>query len=221
MPYQASRWRKPFQASVATRSPSVTPSLREALGDAQRAIANLPVIAAMHRPFDGARHDFAAAILDRREIDDLMQQQRPILHQSRASSSSLASRPTRARPKNRRGVKPLRLAWRSARSLATLGGKLPGARCVDSMNARATRGFAAEKALRMADETGESDPLQGLVPIDAAGDAHAHRRRRRPARNRPLGAAMRRADDADRKGGRQPAGSRRAPLCHQGQYFRA
>ena len=54
---------------------------REALRACERAIAQLLVVAAMHRPFDGPRDDLASWMLDRREIDHLVQQQRPILHQ--------------------------------------------------------------------------------------------------------------------------------------------
>ena len=54
----------------------------ELLGDAHRAAANVAIVRAMDRAFDQARHDLAVGMLDGGEIDDLVDQQRPILHQT-------------------------------------------------------------------------------------------------------------------------------------------
>ena len=82
MPYQVSRWRWPFQASVATRSPSLIAVALEPLGDLQGAPANRAIVGAVNRPLDEARDHLAMRMLDRGEVDDFVNEQRPILHQA-------------------------------------------------------------------------------------------------------------------------------------------
>ena len=82
MPYQASRWRQVFQASVATRSPRLDAVALEALRDFQRAAAHCGVIGAVDGAFDRARDDFLGA-MDRGVVDNPVTQQRPVLHQSK------------------------------------------------------------------------------------------------------------------------------------------
>ena len=57
------------------------PVARQALGDAHRARAHIPVVGAMDRALHQPRHHFPIRMLDRGEVDDLVNQQRPFLHQ--------------------------------------------------------------------------------------------------------------------------------------------
>src|SRR3954467_14147547 len=76
--------------------------LFQALGHAERTTPNIRIVRAMHRPFDGARDDLAPAVLDRRMVDDPVQEQRPILHQTphlHSSSCLWAGSLPRRRPR--------------------------------------------------------------------------------------------------------------------------
>ena len=58
------------------------PVALEALGDLERALADVAVVRAVHRPFDRPRSDLPVRELDGGEIDDLVHEQGPILHPS-------------------------------------------------------------------------------------------------------------------------------------------
>jgi hypothetical protein len=63
--------------------------LLEPLRDLEGTLAHLAVIGAVDRALDGARDDLAIAMLSGGVVDDLMAQQRPILHQSKHWASLL------------------------------------------------------------------------------------------------------------------------------------
>ena len=81
MPYHASRWRQVFQASVATRSPSCTPSRSRRCATLRRPGADFRIGGGVERPFDRAGDDLALAVVDGGMVDDAMAEQRPVLHQ--------------------------------------------------------------------------------------------------------------------------------------------
>ncbi len=81
MPYQASRWRQVFQASVATRSPSLMPSRSSRWATLSARARICGIGRRVDRPFDRARHDRPLAVVDRGVVDDAMAKQRPVLHQ--------------------------------------------------------------------------------------------------------------------------------------------
>ena len=82
MPYQASRCRQVFQASVATRSPSLMPSFSSRCATFLARWRICGVIGLDDRPLDRARDDLALAVIFGGMVDDAMKQQRPVLHQA-------------------------------------------------------------------------------------------------------------------------------------------
>ena len=71
MPYQASMCRYVFQASVATTSPSRTPSLLQRLGATLAALVQLAVGVAVNRAFDRPRDDHLLAVVALRVFEML------------------------------------------------------------------------------------------------------------------------------------------------------
>ena len=78
----ASRWRCVFQASVATRSPGLTPSFVSACASLRRAAGDLAPRRSMDGALDGARDDFGVAVEARRELDLARDEQRLVHHLS-------------------------------------------------------------------------------------------------------------------------------------------
>ena len=56
--------------------------LLQRLGDAARAGMDGAIVRPADRPFHGARDDFAVAVIERGMIENFMDQQRPVLHQT-------------------------------------------------------------------------------------------------------------------------------------------
>ena len=69
------------QGCAAVRDMAAEPHavVLEALCHFQRPRAHVPVIRAMDRAFDGARHHLAGAVLERRMVDVAVAQKRPVL----------------------------------------------------------------------------------------------------------------------------------------------
>ncbi len=103
---------------------------REPLRDLQRAAAQIAIVGAMDRAFDKPADDLAARMLDGGEIDDLVNQQRPILHQPEHRSPPVSARVLRRRRAvfldfraitmvaERAPAAPVRLKSRPARQIA-------------------------------------------------------------------------------------------------------
>src|SRR6185312_1549448 len=101
---------------------------REALGDFQRAGAQIAIADAMDRAFDEPRDHLLVAVLHTGEIDDLVNDQRPILHLAQHEQPPLAANAADGRGQNARRRRP----WQSlhlphgaglARSLNRLDGE--------------------------------------------------------------------------------------------------
>ena len=68
------------------------PVALEPLRDFERAPAQLAVVGAVDRAFDEAADDLATRVLQGGEIDDFVNQQRPILHQPEHRSPPFSAR---------------------------------------------------------------------------------------------------------------------------------
>ena len=82
MPYQASRWRQVFHASVRDAVAELDAVLLQPLRHLQRARADLGIVGCVDRALDRARDDLALAMIRGGMVDDAMAQQWPILHQA-------------------------------------------------------------------------------------------------------------------------------------------
>ena len=168
----------------------------EPLGDLERALTDGAIVGVVHRPFDRPRRDLVAS-------GNWTAAKSMTLCMSRGQS---CIRPSMRFPPDS--------AYR--RLIAARGlfmGLAHWRRVGAALQSRGTCAafLAARAPIRRKEpdaRPAERRPLRpGLVSPDPARGAHAGRGRRAPARDRRFDPAMRRADHADRAGGRQPAGT--------------